>query len=63
MEPKSGPGLKNLVDFADFKMTDQTNQNVEGDSKLFGADAYCFTVQINSLPHLAAAYVYYHRIQ
>jgi hypothetical protein len=62
MKPKSGPGLKNLVHFADFKMTDQINQNVEGDSELFATDAYCFTVPINSLPHLAAAYVYYHRI-
>ncbi|UJR22412.1 hypothetical protein I4U23_025472 [Adineta vaga] len=31
--------------------------------QLFGTNAYFLTVQINSLPHLAAAYVYYHRIK
>jgi hypothetical protein len=31
--------------------------------ELFGQNALFFTIQINSLPHLAAAYVYYHRIK
>jgi len=31
--------------------------------ELFGQNAYFIIVQINSLPHLAAAYVYYHRIK
>ncbi|CAF1075737.1 unnamed protein product [Adineta steineri] len=31
--------------------------------ELFGANKYFLIVQINSLPHLAAAYVYYHRIK
>lgn len=31
--------------------------------ELFGRNAYFFIVQINSLPHLAAAYFYYHRIK
>ncbi|CAF1969967.1 unnamed protein product [Rotaria magnacalcarata] len=30
---------------------------------LFGQNAYFLIIQINSLPHLAAAYVYYHRIK
>lgn len=31
--------------------------------KLFGTNAFFLIVQINSLPHLAAAYVYHHRIK
>ena len=31
--------------------------------KLFGQNSYFLIVQINSLPHLAAAYVYYHRMR
>ncbi|CAF1011085.1 unnamed protein product [Rotaria sordida] len=30
---------------------------------LFGSNTYFLIVQINSLPHLAAVYVYYHRIK
>jgi len=31
--------------------------------ELFSTNSYFLIVQINSLPHLAAAYVYYHRIK
>jgi hypothetical protein len=31
--------------------------------ELFGPNVYFLIVQINSLPHLAASYVYYHRIK